>query len=639
MQMPDSSRLLRVAVFSGAVLLLATGGILAGIYASVDPALLRETVGESGFYRLLRDYDFKSKKYFEAGAVPARRELDSLDYDLGRMEKAAETVESWLSVLKRRRLLADSDPRFNKAYLQSARRAASAFPNSGPVTAVASAALIRSADFAATGDAEAEIRKALPLLESPPLASMRLGFHVLLGDFQTPAKAAAFLPPDLLTEAALSPELLSAVAVSEAEAVITDFVIINTLRSDMRDATTAVQAAAAVQSRLSADIRPPSLEFTRFAAEYYYDFGDLLRSAQLFSRLGDEAALGRQADALWLAGHPDLARNIWKMLTVSENRPLQNRSLYNLALTAPSRAEAEGLFSRLAGQNDTPESGDFNRQYGLIRYSRLFDSPKAREILETGKPAAAVPVGNNIPARNTVSTRNNASTRGNGSSGDDGSTGDDGSSRAEVPETEKPLADTLIDLEILKRQTETEELARAAAETWLLLDRYPRTEELYHWGAWFFNWQRNYPESAILLRNAARHNFSGRWTGTYSALQQIRDGNPGGAEEILAAFKNDDARYATWADVANLGRVLEARRAPTAALENYQRAVEMLIDGEEAGNDNDIRRKRQTASRIQFRIAQCLKTLARPAESRDALVYALELDPNNLNAKLELERL
>jgi tetratricopeptide (TPR) repeat protein len=161
------------------------------------------------------------------------------------------------------------------------------------------------------------------------------------------------------------------------------------------------------------------------------------------------------------------------------------------------------------------------------------------------------------------------------------------------------------------------------AETWLLLGRYPEEENLYRWGAWFFDLQRQYNETAVLLKTAARHQFSGQWAGLHEALQLIREGNLDRAESILAAVP---AETASWAAAANLGRVLEARRAPARALEQYELAVAAVPD-------------RQTNSQIQLRIARCLKTLNRAEESRQVLEYALELNPDNLSARLELERL
>jgi tetratricopeptide (TPR) repeat protein len=185
--------------------------------------------------------------------------------------------------------------------------------------------------------------------------------------------------------------------------------------------------------------------------------------------------------------------------------------------------------------------------------------------------------------------------------------------------------DIHIDLEILKRQTEIAEVARVIAETWLLLDRHPAAEDIYQWGIWYCNLQRNYTENAMLLRNAARHNFTGWWINLYEALRLIREGNTDAAEVLLAAIPTNTH----WAAAANLGRILEARHAPARALESYERALAVVTA---LGLYN-------TASGIQVNIARCLLTLGRIDESRRALEYALDLNEDNLNARLELSRL
>jgi hypothetical protein len=47
----------------------------------------------------------------------------------------------------------------------------------------------------------------------------------------------------------------------------------------------------------------------------------------------------------------------------------------------------------------------------------------------------------------------------------------------------------------------------------------------------------------------------------------------------------------------------------------------------------------EDAARVQVRIARCLRGLGREAESRRVLDYALDLDPDNLDAALEKRRL
>jgi len=61
------------------------------------------------------------------------------------------------------------------------------------------------------------------------------------------------------------------------------------------------------------------------------------------------------------------------------------------------------------------------------------------------------------------------------------------------------------------------------------------------------------------------------------------------------------------------------------ALEQYKLAAENL--------QND-----KVAARIQIHIARCFTALKRQADARQALLYALELDPDNLTASLELDR-
>jgi tetratricopeptide (TPR) repeat protein len=213
---------------------------------------------------------------------------------------------------------------------------------------------------------------------------------------------------------------------------------------------------------------------------------------------------------------------------------------------------------------------DAIRQFGLIHLSRLLDAPQAVTLLDAEKDA-----------------------------------------------------DPLIGLEILKRRTETAEVARVIADTWLMLGRYPETEYLYEWGAWYFDLHRNYPETALLLRAAARQQLTGYWVDFHQALQYIRESNLNGAADLLTAASADG----DWAASANLGRVLEASLAPARALEQYQRALAVVIEFDQG-----------IASRIQVRIANCLRNMGRISDSRNALEYALEIDPDNLTARLELNR-
>jgi tetratricopeptide (TPR) repeat protein len=379
-------------------------------------------------------------------------------------------------------------------------------------------------------------------------------------------------------------------------------VILNILAGNRHGADSALNIAFSVF---------PSPGLINLAAEYYYDFGDPQRSAELFSMLDGDAALGRQADALWLAGYRDSAREKWRMILsphgvlepdgsvvqpAMQDTALHSRALYNLAITEETPDEAEKLFTVLlqgippdlsgnglpSGTANYSAGSEFIRQIGFIRYSRLKEAPKALEILETGKKQG----GEGQP---------------------------------------------LIDLEIIKRRAEIEGPGRVIAETWILLGRYPAEENLYQWGAWYFDFQRNFTESGLLLKAAARQGFSGNRLGIHEGLRLIREGMLDAAEEKLAALpENSD----TWAVLANRGRIFEASRAPARAIDCYAKAVEALLQ-----NENYSEAGAKKASNIQVNIARCLKTTGKTDECRQALEKALELNAENLKARLELERL
>jgi tetratricopeptide (TPR) repeat protein len=526
------------------MLLLLTGGLLVGIFFSGGIG------GEEGrantFHRLLREYDFRSRQLFETESVSVqRRELERFNNDLDRLEREAEGVENWLSILKRRRQLAQIDSRYEQFYRQSSRRAAYAFPYSEPVAAVAAAALVHHT--AITREGESQLRDILPLLAGSRFAPISLSLHVLLGDFKNPEKAAATLPRTIVV-----PEYSSA-STLERESIFPDLLILKIIAGDI------LSVAVDIQFALN-DAPPPPL--IRLAAEYYYDFGNLLRSAELFSLLPDEAALSRQADALWLAGYTDNARTIWSMLADS-------RALYNFALTAPTLEEETALLEQLVAFGNNDDAGRF----GLIHLTRLMDARRA------------------IAALNTAPK------------------------------------DTLVEIELLKRRTEVDEMLRMIAETWLLLDRSAEPEKVYQWGAWYFDLQRQYPETAKLLQLAKRqHNLSGLWMDLHEAMRLAREGYLEAAENILVSADH-------WSAAANRGRILESYHSPARALEQYEKAIEMLL-----GSDPDDTQY-HTASRIQLRIAYCLKSLGRMEETRSALEYALDLNPDNLTARFELDRL
>jgi tetratricopeptide (TPR) repeat protein len=587
--------LLTISFFSGLLLALLTGGALLffSLRQGSDPA----PPGDS-FYRSLRDYD---------AAAAAGGDPEILNRMLNRLEEKTQGVESRLSVLKRRRALAGANPPYVPAYREAARKAAAAYPHSEPLAALAAGALIQGA--AISGDTAGELKKYIPLLSSNSFSPLGLSLRILTGDLKNPQTAAAQPRLENLISAAL-PLIRGNIYPEAGEALITDLAILRLLRGDTEGASAEIQGGLYETRRPGSPEAPgPSPEFLGFAAEYFYDFGDPLRAAELFSRLNTEAGLLREADALWLARRPDSARGLWAILASPAGEPpppesspensaaITARSLYNLAITAANTDEARALLERLirmppaaspgpaAGNpvsppadNSAPDHPDQARKYGIILYSRLAGAPQSFAVLEQG--------------------------------------------------LQQFPRDPLLDLELLRHHAAPAspgiawEPGRIIGETWLLLGRHPEAEELYQWGAWYFSYQRRQDETAALLKAAARHHFDGPWVRLHQALVHIEEGDLEEAEKILRAIPPG----LDWQAAANLGRILETLRSPAAALEYYETAAAAVKPPKEA-------------ARIQLRIARCLKALGKTQESRRVLEYALDLDPANLNTRLELRRL
>ena len=527
---------LRITFFAGLILAVLSGGALAVFYF-LDIGKAGAARQQESFSHLLSEYD--SQADIMAGTD---REFNHLNRELDRLEKSAITVESWLSILKRRRALAALHRPSIEVYHESIKRAQKAYPLSEPIAAVAAAAIVK--DSALNRQAEEQLRDLLGLLADSSFNTIRLGLHILLGDLRSPGRALQFA--DLASDG--------------TEAVTLDMIILKILRDDFRGASADIQALLNAPS-------PPSVNVLRFAAEYYYDFGDLLRSAQVFSQIEDEKAMIRMADALYLSGYTDSARSIWAILAETSNE----NSLYNLAVTAEDHDEAVSFLGRLIDAD--PESRRDSRQLALIRYSRLLPYDQAIAMLEGS-------------------------------------------------ENLKPSDYPLIDLELTRRQNQTRESGRQASEAWFLLDRHFEDEDLYWWAVWLFFFQRQYDEAAILLERTERLEFEGQWVSVYSALQMMQEGDLETAEGILRSIP---AETAGWHVFANLALVLEWRRSATRALEQYGLAASRAENP-------------KIASRLQFRIARCYFTMGRPTDARRALEYAVELDPENIAAQLELDR-
>jgi tetratricopeptide (TPR) repeat protein len=531
---------LRITLLAGLILLVLIAGALIIVYFG-ERNLWKYFRKQDSFANIMREYDANMTEIYGT-----QREYDRLHRELDRLEKKAISVESWLSVIKRRRFLAKEHPPSMENYRSTVNNALKAYPSSGPITAIASAVLVKNSPV--NREVETKIREWLPNITDPSFNMLRLSLHALLGDLNSPQKAQV-LPSDIYSDG--------------TEAVTVNLSLLKILRGDYNT------ASGEIQTLVNGN---PSLDAVRFAAEYNYDFGDILRSAELFSMLNTNDALGRQADALHLAGYTDTAVSIWLILAKQSDEI----SLYNLAVTSQDGDMAEEYLDTLVNLKTVSNSD--SRQFALIRYSRFLEYSKALALL-----------------RGTINF--------------------------------SPKDYPYIDLEICKRLAQEHNPGQQIAQTWLLLDRHEQNEELYKWACWLFFFQRSHSEAAILLDRMEMLKFNQDWVGVYKAINYMIDGNLDKAQETLKAKISPER---DWYIFANYGRILESMHSFARAVDLYETAADKLILMDPPKN--------KTAANVQIHIARCYTALKRPGDARRALLFALEFDPDNLTAQLEIDK-
>jgi len=576
-------------VLFGALLYLS---LFEGISLFSPPGL-----GKSSFAAALEQYD---QTVQENSSLSFRQHSSLLDS----LEKKALDTENTLSVLKRRRRLGFRAPadreQYLSAYFDAARRAQKLYPHSSQIGALAAETIVLGRR-PLSGEAAAELRE-LALLTSGNYQDLSLAFSIFSGSMSDPESALS-LPRELF------PLLCSLAQGEEREKYLVNSCIRTVLEDKVQEATVMIN---------SLFDRPPLLDQTiLFGAEFFYDHGNPHKAAELFSVFTDDIHLGRQGDALWLAGFIDSARGIWK-IAVSQNRTIEPvfgedegsevkaRAFYNLGATAPNTAEAEHWLEELfaVGADYLP-----GRVFGIIRYSRL--SPLERALL--------------------------------------------------ILDGTDHVNEGLFDLELLRRRSESWTIDRAVAETWLLLNRHPSDGRLYEWAVWYFDFQHRYEETALALRNTGINRVEGPWSALHRAYAMMRAGQLAEAEQALRSIVRSPQENARapgrrqqplWQASADLALLLERQNNHEEALRYYEIASAQLAgvlgyDGRPGLADNEERGipaagttpERRDAARVQVRIAGVLRALGKTPESARALDYALDLDPENLEAKLEKRRM
>ena len=572
-------RLLFRVCTAGAALTLLLSGFTVYVFVrsgrSPFPPRGGEPAFRESFHQKLLNYDT-----FAAVLPPFEDHTRALDA----LEKDALGTESHLSVLKRRRALArDGITDGWAAYFAAAERAAAKFPGDEAILAVASEAAVRS------GDPEKALGYAAGITKKS-LLPLALGAAALAGALETPEKAAAL---------ERSGELFLSVGedypLRNRDGFIVNAAIVRVLIGDIRGAGVLIPSLSVTNPGPGSAAGGP----LEFAAEYYYDFGNPGRAAELFMRLGGEVDLARlsearAADALILAGESEHAKSLWIVLSSPDESgfimtppEILVRSLYNLAAASETPEEEITFVRRALAVNP-------DHIYSLVRHSRLLPTGQALAFLEN--------------------------------SGDE----------------------PLIGLELLKRRRENQPVEKIIPETWFLLNRHnvqtaaPGGKSgaaiLYRWACYYFDFQNQYDESARLIRTAERNGIGGPWLDFHRALALLRENDFAGAEALLLGIEEgygrDEADFGVpdamggifWQVPANLGRIREAARSFRAAMDYYETAAARVSGSADA-------------ARIYYRIARCLRSLGRDREARNALERGLSLDGENMPIRLELTRL
>ena len=187
----NSINLLRITLLAGLILLVLSGLTLTVLFL-IERGGSSSSRQQDSFSRILREYDSLAQEIYGT-----QREYDRLHNELDRLEKRAISIESWLSVLKRRRALAKNHPPSVENYKNSINNAQKAYPLSQPIAAIASEALIKNT--ALNSEAEEQLRRWLSLFSSFSFNNLRLAIHVVLGDFKN-TQMAANLPADILSD-------------------------------------------------------------------------------------------------------------------------------------------------------------------------------------------------------------------------------------------------------------------------------------------------------------------------------------------------------------------------------------------------------------------------------------------------------
>ena len=431
--------ILKTACVVGIMLLLLFLGLTLGTSFLAKTGILPARKGRADFYQTLYLFD-KVLAMEDVNGRPNHTHIGNL---LKELEKSAVGAESWLSLLKRYRKLSKRYGEYVEGYQGAVSLAERKYPHSAPIAALsAEAALSVNSGGVFFRPAEKLEKTALLLSESGTLSRAAFSpiafcLYAAGGSLDTIDSALSVKNAGALFDAfngSLRETGVGGLAGQAREGMLVDAALLKIVDGRREEAAAGLARLEPGKAAL-----PVTLSFI---ANYSFDFAGPLLAAELWAKAGGEKNLARAASALYIAGETENARNLWLLLVKNQDGESgRDRFLYNLAAASVTDSEKITYLEQLLA---SAENGGHDRtavNYGLVMYTRLQTEDRARAIL------------------------------------------------ADYPLTRETA---ILDLEYLRRSLETMPPDRAVAETWLLLDRHPRMEDVYHWAAWYFEYQRRY---------------------------------------------------------------------------------------------------------------------------------------------------
>jgi tetratricopeptide (TPR) repeat protein len=493
--------------------------------------------------------------------------INRLDALLNTAEQDAVSAEYHLSVLKRRRILAKEIPEYRVQYRNAAVRSLEKFPYSENMSIIAGDALLLNNDELDDNE-RAELSQYINNISVRQNARNTV---ILLGFYLFEGSARNLLTAKQIPQAAeMFIAAIDHVENTDKAYLILSGAILQILAGNHNEAVNLIHKYRTVL------LAQP--ESAWFMVETLYDFDDPLTAVSIlgienYPNVNSQSII-RLADALYRTDNTNDARFFWNLLTFpdEEQAPVPEaileKALYNLAYTAQTDDENKRYLEELLviSPDHIP---------GILLYSRLLNHEDAISMLHQTL------AGNKNP---------------------------------------------LLELELIRQNRMYSEPGKTAADTWLLLGRYPTNTELYQWASYYFEEMRMFDEADQLKKNAGYNNIDASWLTLQKALDAMRNNSLEEAEQLLTSIPSENAHESGWEIPANLGLIKEKQLSFSEAMRYYETASSLC----ENNKDNVL---------IQLNLARCLRATGNPEEAMKVLRYAQDLDPENLRIRLELRKL